>query len=36
LREFAEIEKLAHSVKSKMSTSVRELSPFPEPIVPVR
>ena len=36
LREIAEIEKLAHSVKSKMSISFRELTPSQEPIVPVR
>jgi hypothetical protein len=35
LRKIAEIEKLAHDVKVKMSTSVRGLAPYTGPIVPV-
>jgi hypothetical protein len=34
LRKVAEIEKLAHSVKAKMSTSVRGLAPYQVPVPP--
>jgi hypothetical protein len=36
LRKVAEIEKLAHNVKDKMSTSVRGLPAFPQPHFPQR
>jgi hypothetical protein len=36
LRKVAEIEKLAHNVKDKMSTSVRGMPAFPEPHFPQR
>ena len=36
LRKIAEIEKLAHSVKDKMSTSVRGTPAFQPPFQPVR
>ena len=36
LRTMAEIEKLAHSVKAKMSTSVRGLEPNLMPLTPIR
>jgi hypothetical protein len=35
LRKVLEIEKLAHSVKDKMSTSVRGLPPFQPPMQPM-
>ena len=34
LRKLAEMEKLAHSVKDKMSTSVRGVSPYSQPFPP--
>ena len=36
IRKVAEIEKLAHNVKDKMSTSVRGTPPFRPPPVPMR
>ena len=36
IRKVAEIEKLAHNVKDKMSTSVRGTPPFCPPPVPMR
>jgi hypothetical protein len=36
LRKVAEIEKLAHNVRDKMSTSVRGVAPYRLPIVPGR
>jgi hypothetical protein len=36
LRKVTDIEKLAHSVKEKMSTSVRGLPPFQPPMQPMQ
>jgi hypothetical protein len=36
LRKMAEIEKLAHNVKDKMSTSVRRMQPIQQPTVKMR